>query len=293
LSAEGGAAAMARHVAASRPDLVRGVVLIAEPPAAGTEARRDSPVGAVLRINAGGADDEFGSRATDLRIDGGDGALLGTRTDATVDAILRWIDGPSLSSAQAGRRIEQPTDVAAMSAEQRRLDQALRESLQTAAGRRVGVLGPRGVLLNDPRLLQGYLGIGDAVANAPVPLRYKELAILLTARALDSDYEWYAHERPALNAGVPPDAVAAIRRGQPHRFARADDQIVYDYVDEFHRTHRVGDTTYRRAWDLLGTAGLVNLTMVVGHYMGVATNLNAHGLRPPGDFTPLPPRTTR
>jgi len=86
-------------------------------------------------------------------------------------------------------------------------------------------------------------------------------------------------------------AVAAIRANRPWRFERADDQIVYDYVSEFHRTHHVGDTAYRRAWDLLGTNGLVNLTMVVAHYMGVATNLNIHGLQPRAGFEPLPPRT--
>lgn len=291
----GAGASIARRAAADRPDLVRGLVLVSEPaPAAGSAAA--VPPAAILSVVGESQADisaathlqaDAGSRHTLLKVAGA--APWREQPAATTAVIVEWLKGPSLSSGVASARIAAPP-AAQLTAEQRALRQQMQGSLNTPAGQRVGVLGPREVLINDPRLLQGYTSMGDVMATAPVPLRYKEMAILMTARALDSSYEWYAHEKPALNAGVPATVVAAIRRGQTPGFERADDRIVYNYVDQIHRQHRVDDDTYHRAWDLLGTNGLLNLTMVVGHYMNVATTLNVHAFDLPAGVEPLPPR---
>jgi 4-carboxymuconolactone decarboxylase len=295
LVGEGAGASIVRRAAADRPDLVRGLVLVSEPALPAGAAAAVVPPAAILSVVGETQSDisvatrlqaDAGSRHTLLKVAGA--APWREQPAATTATIVNWLKGPSLSGS-ASARIAAPPD-AQLTAEQRGLRQQMQGSLNTPAGQRVGVLGPREVLINDPRLLQGYTSMGDVMATAPVPLRYKEMAILMTARALDSSYEWYAHEKPALNAGVPATVVAAIRRGQTPTFERADDRIVYNYVDQIHRQHRVDDDTYHRAWDLLGTNGLLNLTMVVGHYMGVATTLNVHAFALPAGVEPLPSR---
>lgn len=300
LIADGDAGAVARRVALDAPELVRGVVLAGEP-AGDAGVARPTPAAPALYLTAAGnaaaamlaqAQKDWGTRLTARELPGSAASLQSQPREAA-PIIVAWLRGPALSATVAGQRIAAPEDESQMSAEQRSMNQGLRDSLNTTEGRRVGVVGPRAVLLHDTRLLKGYLGFGDVMATAPVPLRYKELAILVTARAFDSDYEWFAHEKPALNAGVPPEVVAAIKVGRTPQFTQAADRIVYDYADEIHRTHHVSDATYQKAWDLLGTSGLVNLTMVIGHYMNVATTLNVHRLPLPAGAAGLPPREAR
>src|SRR2546428_6158887 len=75
-----------------------------------------------------------------------------------------------------------------------------------------GLQGPAGIRLYSPRL---------AVMNEPVNtyLRYNidmprplaELAILVTAREFDSQFEWAAHEPAAIKEGLDPKIVDVVK----------------------------------------------------------------------------------
>jgi 4-carboxymuconolactone decarboxylase len=304
LVGRGDDAIVARFVALAVPEHVRGLVLIGEPRQLGPTANADIPLAPALAItgasvaelaasNLAQAREDWGSRLSSASI-----ANLATawnvQSTAIAESIVTWIAGPAVAPRSVATSAEQPRIApplaSTLSAEQRLLSQRMQDSLNTPDGRRLGVLGPRAVLLHDPKTLTGYLGIGDAMASAPVPLRCKELAILVTARATDSDYEWAAHERAALAAGVPVDVAGAIKLGRTPTFKAAADRIVYEYTTELHRDHYVSDTTYQAAWNLLGTNGLINLTLVIGHYVNVAYTVNAHRIELPAGSTPLPPR---
>lgn len=287
---------IARQIALEHPEQVRGLILAGE----ATTTSRDNPqvpAAATLYLTGDGADrraaeqarKEWGSRVTVTEIAGAGQAPFSEQPQRTATAIIAWLRGPALSAGTPGTRITLPEE-AMLTDQQKALQQQILGSLNSPEGRRVGAIGPRAVLLHDPKLLQGYTAMGDVMASAPLPLRYKELAILVTARAMDSDYEWAAHERPALAAGVPESAVTAIKYGRTPSFEHPADRIIYAYTDELHRNHKVSDATYRQAWDLLGTNGLVNLTIVIGHYVNVAFTLNAHQLELPAGAQPLPAR---
>lgn len=297
--AEGRNTGAARRVALEHPEYVRGLTLASESADATARSNESVPAAATLyligeretnRKAAEQAQAEWGSRLTLIEIAGAGAAPLIEQPQRAAAVIVDWLRGPALSAEKT--RIALPEE-STLSAQQKALREQMLESLNSPAGRRVGALGPRAVLLHDPKLLQGYTAMGDVMAAAPVPLRYKELAILVTARAMDSDYEWAAHERAALNAGVPEAVIAAIKFGRAPNFEQAADRIVYDYADELHRVHKVSDATYKQAWDLLGTNGLINLTMVIGHYVNVAMTLNAHQMEKAAGSAPLPPRESR
>ncbi|MGC3979751.1 MAG: carboxymuconolactone decarboxylase family protein [Steroidobacteraceae bacterium] len=290
-------AEVARQLALRYPEHVRGLVLASES-AAAVRANEVIPAAATLYIQGKRKPDrlaveraqmEWGSRLSLIEIADAGAMPLSEQPQRSGEAVVKWLQGPALSSLDAKARIALPDD-ASLSAQQQALRKQMLESLNSPAGSRVGAVGPRAVLLHDPKLVQGYTAMGDVMATAPVPLRYKELAILVTARAMDSDYEWAAHERAALNAGVPAAVVSAIKVGRVPVFDSAADRIVYNYADELHRNHKLSDTTYQQAWDLLGTNGLLNLTVVIGHYVNVAMTLNAHQLALPANAQPLPPR---
>ena len=83
------------------------------------------------------------------------------------------------------------------------------------------------------------------------------------------------------------DRAAVARQGRQRRcgaFRHADLVCV-----ERQRDHRATDATYQRVLDAYGTAGIVELTALIGYYAMVALTLNAHEIGvPEGATPPLP-----
>ena len=145
-----------------------------------------------------------------------------------------------------------------------------------ASSPRGGVRGPFKVLIHSPDLCDRVQKLGAFVRyDCSVPQKLREMAILITARHLDADYEWSAHEPHARTAGLAGEVIEAIRDRQRPRFNEAAEEIVYDFTTELHKTNRVIDATYARAAAELGDQGVVDLVGLLGHYSLIAMTLNA------------------
>jgi 4-carboxymuconolactone decarboxylase len=114
-----------------------------------------------------------------------------------------------------------------------------------------------------------------------VPRRLNEMAILMTARFWSSQYEWFAHEKLALEAGLGPAVIEAIHTGRRPASMQADETIVYDFCTELRERRRVSDGTFAAAVDLLGENGVVDLIANMAYYDLVSMLLNV-------DRYPLP-----
>jgi 4-carboxymuconolactone decarboxylase len=151
------------------------------------------------------------------------------------------------------------------------LDQQGRELYDALAGdsrRLTGVGGPAGIRMYSPqagdlaRRLNNYLRFESALGARTV-----ELAILVTAREFDSQFEWSAHEPPALKAGVSKELVELIKRRAPVATMPGmseQDAAIIALGREVFGTHRVSSATYARALKALGPKNLVDLTVLIG-----------------------------
>lgn len=182
-------------------------------------------------------------------------------------------------------RIPLPS-VAELTPEQRRVYDAV------VAGPRGVLRGPLRAAIHNPELADKWQQLGELLRyRTSLPPRLSELAILVTARHYDCQFEWYAHEPPALEGGLAPAVIDAIRHGRRPALDKPDEVAIYDYAIELHEQHFVGEATYKRALDLFGVVGVVELTALLGYYSMVAMTLNAHELPLPPDIPPpLPPR---
>src|SRR5690348_11930522 len=73
------------------------------------------------------------------------------------------------------------------------------------SGERAGTGGPFNVLLRSPEMGDIVQQLGARVRyHSSLPNRLNEMSILLTAREWTAQYEWYAHKRLALQAGLNP-----------------------------------------------------------------------------------------
>src|SRR5215831_1133801 len=125
----------------------------------------------------------------------------------------------------------------------------------------VGLGGPYNPLLRSPVLGQRMFDLLDYLRwNSSVPLRLNEFAILIIGRQWRSQVEWFAHAPLAIKAGLSPDVVADLKAQKRPANMQADEAIVYDFVTELMATHRVSDSTFARARQVLGEQQVVDLT---------------------------------
>jgi len=163
------------------------------------------------------------------------------------------------------------------------------EAIQS--GPRGGLRGPFQAWLRSPEIAQRLQKVGEYLRfSSSVPRRLNELAILITARAWDAQFEWYAHHRLALEAGLDPAIAADIAAGRRPAAMQADEAVVYDFCTELRATRRVSDATLALAQSLLGEAGVIDLIAVSGYYDIVSMTLNvAEVALPDGLEDPLKP----
>ena len=160
-----------------------------------------------------------------------------------------------------------------------------------SSGPRGGLRGPFQAWLRSPALADRLQKVGEYLRfSSSVPRRLNEFAILITARAWDAQFEWYAHHRLAMEAGLDPAVAADLAEGRRPASMQADEAVVYDFCTELRATHHVSDATLAAATALLGEAGVMDLIAVSGYYDIVSMTLNvAEVALPDGLPAPLKP----
>jgi len=143
------------------------------------------------------------------------------------------------------------------------------------AARGVDISGPFIPLLRSPEVMNRARAMGDYLRyKSSLPPRLSEFVILLTARRWTQQYEWNAHQAPALQGGLRADIVAAVAEGRrPERLAD-DEEAVYALWDELQSHQSVSDATYARAVAKLGEQGVIDALGITGYYTMLAMVLN-------------------
>jgi 4-carboxymuconolactone decarboxylase len=173
---------------------------------------------------------------------------------------------------------------ASMTDAQRRVYDAM-----MAGPRRSPPVGPLAAAMHRPDLAEKWSDLGLVLRfNSSLEPRLREFVILLTGRFWDCQFEWFSHEAEARKAGLSEQTIETLRHGG-RTFAASDEQAIHDYATELLRDHRASDATYQRILDTYGTAGIVELTALIGYYAMVTLTLNAHEIGvPEGAAPPLP-----
>ena len=135
------------------------------------------------------------------------------------------------------------------------------------------MIRPYEVLLHVPEMARPAAELGHQIRyEGSLSDHDRELAIIAVAQAHDCGFEWDTHVGLARAAGVSGATIAALRDGAT--VDRPDDVIV-GFVQELCASSRVSDPRYAEAVDRLGSAGVVELTTLVGYYTLLAFVMNA------------------
>ena len=175
-----------------------------------------------------------------------------------------------------------------MSAEQKKYFDQLMSGPVSATGSAAVVKGsnslgaPFNIWLRSPKLAESFRAVSEQIRfNSSLPLRLNEFAILITAQKWSSPYEWYAHHRLALKAGLDPRIADQLAQGIKPQGMGNEEEAIYDFVTELLTTNQVGDRNFIKVKNLFGEQGVVDLIATTGYYVLVAMALNVNR-------TPLP-----
>jgi 4-carboxymuconolactone decarboxylase len=139
------------------------------------------------------------------------------------------------------------------------------------AAKRGPVRGPYAPLMHHPALAEAVAGLSDYLRfGGTLPGDVRELAILVTARALGQAFEWVAHAPITRREGLPETVVEHVRvRGDlaalPPRYAPA--ARVIQHVLACESLPQALQDEVARQW---GVMGVVELVVLAGFYQLIA-----------------------
>lgn len=165
-----------------------------------------------------------------------------------------------------------------MTPEQQRVHDAI------VGGRRGTIRGPFLAWLANPAFADAAQRVGEYCRfDTVLPRDLAELAICVTAAHYRAEFEWWAHERMAREAGVPEAVTDAIRRGADPRLETIAARVVYRTAVALNRRHRLTDAEFFEAREVLGDQALVDVVGLCGYYALVSLTLNAFEVPVPDD----------
>ena len=146
---------------------------------------------------------------------------------------------------------------------------------EAAAGLRGHAPAPMIAWLQNPELARRAQRLGEFCRyQTSLAPRLSEMAILVVARHWTAHFEWYAHKREALKAGVSPEVIAMIASRKPPVLETEQERMVYRITTTLLETRGIPDALYQEGVRVLGERGVVDLVCVLGYYTLVAMTLN-------------------
>lgn len=138
-----------------------------------------------------------------------------------------------------------------------------------------GLVGPFNAFVHHPKIGRRLSSLGAFLRfRTSVERRLSEVAICTVGSHWHAEFEFWAHAPMAIEHGVDPEVIEALRDGRPPAFERDDERIVHAVTDQLLNDRRVDDATFQAALDLLGETGMVELGALVGYYCLISMMLN-------------------
>jgi 4-carboxymuconolactone decarboxylase len=153
-----------------------------------------------------------------------------------------------------------------------------------------GLQGPSGIQLFSPKTAANVSALNRYLRyEAGFTGHVREVAILTTAREMDSQFEWVAHEPEALKEGVPQQVIDVIKYRRSTAGVDETDALIIELGRQLWRDHKVKSETFAKLNAIFGPDKLVELVMLMGNYAGTAALLTAVDMQLHAGKKPLLP----
>jgi 4-carboxymuconolactone decarboxylase len=192
---------------------------------------------------------------------------------------------PSDIDAKSGFRLPLPNREDLDDAGKKTYDRA-----HTPGASLAGLQGPAGIQLYSTKTTPHLQALNRYLRfDAGIEPRTREIAILITAREMDSQFEWAAHEPQALKDGVAQSIIDVIKHRKGTEGLAETDAVVIELGRQIWRDHRVTPETFAKAKAIFGPHKLLDLVLLMGNYAGTAAMLTAFDMQLHAGVKPMLP----
>jgi 4-carboxymuconolactone decarboxylase len=158
--------------------------------------------------------------------------------------------------------------------------------------------GPGHVTIYSPKVAEGFGAVGRALG---VPsgetfrfgVRTYQLAVLITAREIDQQYEWTAHEPAGLRAGLEQSVIDVVKYDRDASGLSPTDAMLIRFGRALFREHKVSSELWAQMVKQYGRQGTVEIMALMADYFTVGFMMNAADQHLPADRQPLLPPLPR
>ena len=161
-----------------------------------------------------------------------------------------------------------------------------------ASGPRGGIRGPFLALIHHPELAERVQSLGEHLRyGAAISPANIELIVLIVARHMNCQYEWFAHARIArTTTDLAETIIAALQVGQQPVNMTEQQETLYAFCKELLAQGQPAEATYARAVEQFERPGVLDIIAIVGYYSMIAMVLNTSQIPlPEGTIAPLAP----
>jgi alkylhydroperoxidase family enzyme len=144
-------------------------------------------------------------------------------------------------------------------------------------------------LVQHPRLTREFVRYGGRLMYGAISARDRELVILRIATRKRSAYEWGQHEIVAKSIGIDEVEIAGVAEGPDAACWSQDDRVLLTAVDQLLDEATIDDRTWKALSERCSVHELIELPLLVGHFVGVAFLVNALRVQPEPGLPPLRP----
>jgi 4-carboxymuconolactone decarboxylase len=158
--------------------------------------------------------------------------------------------------------------------------------------------GPGHISIYSPKVAEAqgmlgrYLGVprGD---QSPMGGRLYQLVVLITAREIDQQYEWSAHEPAGLRAGLEQSVIDVVKFDKDVTGLAEKDATVIRFFRGLFREHKVSSDLWAKMVEHFGRKGTIDMMALMSSYFTVGMMMNAVDQHLPPERQPLMPTLTR
>jgi len=154
--------------------------------------------------------------------------------------------------------------------------------------------GPGHVTIYSPKVAEGLGAIGRALGvprgdSFRFGVRNYQLIVLITAREIDQQYEWSAHEPAGLRAGLEQSVIDVVKYDRPAAALAEKDAMLINFCRGLLREHRVSSELWAAMVKEFGRQGTIEIMALMADYFTVGMMMNAVDQHLPPDRKPLMP----
>jgi 4-carboxymuconolactone decarboxylase len=140
--------------------------------------------------------------------------------------------------------------------------------------------GPGHVTISSPKVAEAYGALGRALGvpsgqTFPLGNRVYQLVVLITAREIDQQYEWSAHEPAGLRAGLEQSVIDVVKFDRDVKGLAGKDATLIQFLRTLMRDHKVSSELWAKMIEDFGRQRTIEIMALMGDYFIVGTMMNA------------------